>query len=95
MFQINAGTLYMDGKAIEPLTNVTLTEYESDSGQDSIDISSLREPCEAIIEVKTKFDPKTLLLILTGMKVSNNWLKMHGGVMSRKRYSKKKRRTNK
>ena len=37
------------------------------------------------ITFEAKIDPRALLYIFTGIKVTNNWLKMHGGVMSRRK----------
>ena len=42
------------------------------------------EPIE--ITVEAKIDKLALLSILTGVKVTNNWLKLHGGIMRRKRW---------
>lgn len=39
----------------------------------------------AELTIATRFDNLTLLSLLMGRKMTNNWVKMHGGVMRRKR----------
>ena len=39
----------------------------------------------AELTITTRFDNLSLLSLFTGRKMTNNWMKMHGGVMRRKR----------
>ena len=43
------------------------------------------DPIEITFEAK--INQLALLSILTGKKITNNWLKLHGGVMQRKRWT--------
>ena len=43
-------------------------------------------------ESKLHIDRLDALSLLYGMRITNNWLKMHGGIMSRNGGKKKKRR---
>ncbi len=54
--------------------------------------SILTAPTEVEFECETRLDTKSLWLLLTGEKISNNWLKMHGGIMTRKSYEERKKR---
>ncbi len=55
----------------------------------------LTSPTEVEFECETRLDTKSLWLLLTGEKISNNWLKMHGGIMTRKSYDERKGRRKK
>lgn len=46
----------------------------------------------AEIAFEAHIDPKTFWLLCTGKQISNNWLKTHGGVMSRRGYGRKRRK---
>lgn len=54
-----------------------------------IDISALREPIE--FECNMDISPAAKVFLLTGKWPSNNWFKMHGGVLQRKAYKRKGR----
>lgn len=41
-------------------------------------------PNEVILAFETKINPRVLLFLCTGKYPSNNWLKMHGGIMERR-----------
>lgn len=59
---------------------------EPDIKQEDIDrvVALIREPVEATFEVHV---PRlSMLSLVHGHKVTNNWLKMHGGIMSRRRW---------
>ena len=46
-------------------------------------VKVIREPTEATFECK--LSRTTFLSLVCGRKVTNNWLKMHGGIMSRRK----------
>lgn len=75
--------LYIDGSRIgtlPELPELILPETEVDSNEQQI---SRPEPVE--ITFKARISPQNLLSIFTGRHLSNNWFKLHGGVMRRKR----------
>lgn len=43
------------------------------------------------ITIEMRLITRQMWLLLTGRKVSNNWLKMHGGIMQRKSYKERKK----
>lgn len=61
-------------------------------------IREIAEECNSL-EVTQKINPRVLLFLRTGKYPSNNWLKMHGGIMERRiqvdRLRKNKRRKKK
>lgn len=77
---IGRGTSHI---VLDELTELTVG-IDTAAG-DEIDYPVLlkAEPTEITFEAKV--DKLTLLSILTGVKVTNNWLKLHGGIMRRKR----------
>ena len=79
---LTAGTLYIQNetggeKIPVPATPVSFVDETVDT---SPSIVRLTEPVE--IEFKTMIDQRTMLALLLGRNITNNWLKMHGGVMS-------------
>lgn len=41
-------------------------------------------PNDVILSFETKINSRVLLFLRTGIYPSNNWLKMHGGIMERR-----------
>jgi hypothetical protein len=84
-------TLYLDGKPLIrgefPLC--TLSEDESEYQGDGL---SLSQEISGSISFETNITARQMLFLMTGKLPSNNWLKMHGGVMERK--ARRKRRWN-
>ena len=83
--EILSGTLYLNN---EPIMKLDKCEFcEDQIYTDYIDETSRKvrfsEPTSGTIEMK--IDRNFLLTLLYGRKVTNNWLKMHGGVMTRKK----------
>ena len=79
-----AGTLYIQeesgGEMIPiPVTSLSFTSETTDPMPSTV---RLIEPVE--FECKATVDQHAILSLLLGRKITNNWLKMHGGVMSRK-----------
>lgn len=78
-----SGTLYFKDKRIGEIQECNVTFDELEDVNPIIQV--IREPAEATFECK--LSRTTFLSIVHGHKVTNNWLKMHGGIMTR-RYSK-------
>lgn len=67
--------------------------YEYDDSEMIDFTSSLRTPIEGSVELhEVEFSPILLWQLLTGMPITNNYLKMHGGVILRRRQIRKIRR---
>ena len=77
-----SGVLYIDGRKLGDvsITNMTLTA-EDDNSLSGFSIPKNQEACFYVTNPITRLD---FLSIFHGRKVTNNWLKMHGGIMSRK-----------
>ena len=80
--RLGSGTFFING---EPL-------FYSDESEIAIDnTNTINQKTLRIIKEPVEFttncvvDRNTMLSLLYGRKVTNNWLKMHGGVMTRKR----------
>lgn len=75
--------LYINGKKIGMVSNISSISIDSDSGLNDIPNINISKEQTASFEVIC--GRNDMLSLVYGKKVSNNWLKMHGGVMSRKR----------
>ena len=51
----------------------------------------LKIPKEIQLELEARITPRILLLLYTGKYPTNNWLKMHGGIMERRNRRRRKR----
>lgn len=60
--------------------------YDSDIGESETHIY-----IPATITFNCRFDRLAVLSLIHGRKITNNWLKMHGGVMTRKSKGRKKK----
>lgn len=82
------GELFISVSGGEPMRlgdtiEVSMDNIEVSDDEPVIDISALRDTYELTIECGP-IDPRAKLYIFTGIWPSNNWLKMHGGVLQRK-----------
>ena len=75
--------LYINGKKIGMVSNISSMSINSDSGLN--DIPNINISKEQTASFKITCRRNNMLSLVYGRKVSNNWLKMHGRVMSRKR----------
>ena len=82
--ELTSGTLYFDGVEIPVIPGSMIVEEVE-----------LVNPIEPIIPqipeeitLTATMDYHTWLSLLLGKRVTNNWLKMHGGVMKRGRWRK-------
>lgn len=91
------GVLFIstDGQNFIPfggeITEMNL-ELTPESEEPSIKAS---KPSELTFEAEMRFDPCVLFGLLTGMKLTNNYLKMHGGVIQRRKTIKRYRERRK
>ena len=84
--EILSGTLYLNNEPIMTLDKCEIVEQE-------LQDFSVEEPKEINVNFEkeitftvknSQFNRNTLLSLVHGRKVTNNWLKMHGGIMTRK-----------
>lgn len=80
--KIGNGALYIDGKKIVEISSAEISEAPVISDPVEERTISLNEEFSLTCEVN--IDRLTMLSVLYGFNVSNNWLKMHGGIMTRK-----------
>ena len=78
------GTLYFDGIAVP----AEIGEFTVDEVEPMEPVVRLLPYEEVTLSGNMKVDPYVLLKILLGRRITNNWLKMHGGVMRRGRWRK-------
>lgn len=74
------GKLYMDGVLIGEVKETSITAIETD---DPEELKQGRCVFNHEMTVSVKIDPLSILSLLYGRKITNNWLKMRGGVMIR------------
>ena len=86
--EILSGTLYLNDEPIMNIDKCDLVCEEPIYANELPKAMKFSEPKEVTIE-NVKINRNTLLSILLGRKVTNNWLKMHGGIMTRKKGRKK------
>lgn len=82
--EMNFGTLYLDNKEIGPVTDISI---DPTAGPSDGLVGRLIEAVE--VSFTARFDPWDMWLYLTGRKITNNWLKMHGGIMRRRAHLRK------
>ena len=86
--QFTGGTLYFGIPETGEINDVKEVKMEAE--EPSVDVKKIHLGGEATITVET--DRNSILSLIYGEKITNNWLKMHGGVMSRKGTRRRKRR---
>lgn len=77
------GVLYINGKKLGPC-NLKQDSMEFPDKR-AIDFSTKRSK-RFTCTFASHINRNVLLSMFYGRKITNNWLKMHGGVMTRKRY---------
>lgn len=82
------GQLYFRDKPVGRFHEMNMT-LENESLDDLPEHLSTSWSGEMFFE--TKLDSLTVLSLLSGRRVTNNWLKMHGGVLMRKGLNRCKR----
>lgn len=86
------GQLYFRDKPVGSFHKMNMT-LENESVEDLPEHLSTSWSGEMTMDVE--LDSLTALSLLSGRRVTNNWLKMHGGVLIRKGLKKRKRASRK
>lgn len=84
------GAIYVDGKKIMEVAEVTVTVADIDPAEKPKKSLTLAEPVE--ITGSFHISPLDMIELVTGKRPTNNWMKMHGGIMERKVQLQKARR---
>ena len=74
-------TLYMNGKRIGKVAEASF-ELDSEEEKRIRKKAKTKEPISGTLTLK--LEGKETLGLIIGIKVTNNWLKMHGGIITRK-----------
>ena len=83
--ELLSGTLYLNNEPIMELDKCDLVCEEPIDADEIPEIIKFSEQ-EVSLEMKNPIiNRNALLSLLFGRKITNNWLKMHGGVMTRRR----------
>lgn len=66
--------------------NTMLDEIENKCEEEYVDTSSImiKRPSSYAMTAEIKMDRQSMLSLIYGQKMTNNWLKMHGGVVTRR-----------
>lgn len=92
--QFTGGTLYFGnpetGEILGEISDIKEVKMEAE--EPSVDVKKIHLGGEAT--VTCEIDRNSALSLIYGGKITNNWLKMHGGVMSRKGTRRRKHRRN-
>ena len=81
------GQLYFEDRPVGRFEEMNIT-MEDESVEDLPEHLSTSWSGEMTFDIK--LDNLTVLSLLSGRQVTNNWLKMHGGVLMRKGLQKRK-----
>lgn len=79
--ELGTGTLYLDGS---PIGEIQEASFEREESRVSDLAASFKKLGEVTLTATTRLRRLTFLSLIHGRKVTNNWLKMHGGVMTRR-----------
>lgn len=77
------GLIFGDGEKAVEVESVQVIEEATDDDNKASTLT-LYNNDTATLEITTKIDRNTYLSLLHGRKITNNYLKMHGGIMTRK-----------
>ena len=79
---LGSGSVHIDGKPIDGI--IDLEYFGTFDNTENTDVPIIKIPQNREITLTAHVDRNTLLSFIHGRKITNNWLKIHGGVMSRK-----------
>lgn len=83
--ELGPGTLYFGETPVGKVQKASLKCEEPELSEDIEKLAmSFQRMGEATIEVSLACRRLAMLSLVHGRKVTNNWLKMHGGVMTRR-----------
>lgn len=83
---MKTGLLFVGDKIIGEIGELSGIKIEEDEVEEASSINMTGE-CSGTIDISCTWDRLTLLSFLYGKPITNNWLKMHGGVMCRRKRS--------
>lgn len=80
------GTLYTgDGRKLMDVYDADFTVTSESAAEISEAFAKLRIPPDEIeITISSHISPWVMIGLITGKRPTNNWMKMHGGIMERK-----------
>ena len=78
------GALYVDGQKIGDIERLDFPAKPAQLSKTEKIGQIVEIPQEITMEFQARVTPRLLLTLATGMSISNNWMKMHGGIMERK-----------
>ena len=81
--------LYSDGKYIGKIQDMHADKIPKEDMERTG--FELKIPKKIQLEFEARITPRVLLLLYTGKYPTNNWLKMHGGIMERRNRRRRKR----
>lgn len=87
--EILSGTLYFNDEPVMKLDKCDLVCEEQEKEVSTNFVTQLKPEKMEITLENVKINRNALLSLLHGRKVTNNWLKIHNGVMTRKKGRKK------
>ena len=92
---MSVGKLYIGDDVFEvgEIQELELSPMPDESSPNYVMGIDLSETADFTCEVR--LNHRVLLSIFTGRKITNNWLKMHGGIMVRKSWEERRRRKKK
>lgn len=85
------GALYVDGRKLGDIEELDFPIKPAQLSKTEKIGQSLEIPKEITMEFQARVTPRILLLLYTGKYPTNNWLKMHGGIMERRNRRRRKR----
>lgn len=80
--------VFSDGTKVSAIPPLELNSTIMDD-KNLLPTAVINPPQEVTFEADLHFNPSTLWYILTGMTITNNYLKYHGGVLQRHRQIRK------
>lgn len=79
-----SGTLYVDGRKLGDIEELDFPVKPEPLSETEKIGQSVEIPKEITMEFQARVTPRLLLTLFTGLPITNNWLKLHGGIMERK-----------
>lgn len=77
-------TLYVDGRKLGDIEELDFPIKPAQLSKTEKIGQSVEIPKEITMEFQARVTPRLLLTLFTGLPITNNWLKLHGGIMERK-----------
>ena len=78
------GALYVDGRKLGDIEEFDFPIKPAQLSKTEKIGQSVEIPKEITMEFQARVTPRLLLTLVAGLPITNNWLKLHGGIMERK-----------